>query len=170
MNFYSDLINNGIADNSPIETLIDELEEFKKNSLDLLLRLSRDTLLPSYTKNALTDNIVAFHCLNTVFDLNDCPSIMIYHKEKKNYYILFVCTSFRFRGQGYATRLLDGFVERVKKEGGAKIILSSVYDSVLFYETYGFKWLGNCIKDYPILLNYEKYEEDKEYFIMEYLL
>lgn len=169
MNFYSDLIEKAIVDEAPLETLIDDLEKFKEDSRKHLLKMAKGIFFKSYIKNVLEDNIIAYHCQDMNFDMNNCPALLVYRKEKEKYYVLFVCTSFRFRGQGYASRLLDGLIERIKKENNnAKIILSSVYESVLFYEAYGFTWLGNCIKEYPILLNYEKYEEDKEYFIMEY--
>ena len=48
-----------------------------------------------------------------------------------------------------------------------KIILSSLESSVIFYETYGFKWTRKCIRDYPKLLEYEGYKKNKEYFMME---
>jgi len=47
---------------------------------------------------------------------------MIYSKQnKKNsdtilYYLMVISTNKEFIGQGYATHLLNGFVERVKKE------------------------------------------------------
>jgi ribosomal protein S18 acetylase RimI-like enzyme len=101
-----------------------------------------------------------------------------FYKEKNeiNYYILLICTKYRFRSQGYGTKILDGFVERVKEETKikpstkVKIILSSLEEAVLFYEAYGFKWTRESLADHPFLMLYEKYEEKKEYFILELLL
>ena len=90
------------------------------------------------------------------------------------YYILFTCTKRSFRGQGYASRLLDELKQRIKEENNntvvpVKIILSSIEDAVTFYEDYGFRWTRQSIKDYPILMKYEFYEKNKEYFILEYV-
>jgi ribosomal protein S18 acetylase RimI-like enzyme len=93
-------------------------------------------------------------------------------KNEIRYYILIACTKRKFRGQGYASKLIDGMVERIKKENSdksvCKIILSSVEESVLFYENYGFKWIRESITDHPMLMRFERYEPKKEYFIMEY--
>ena len=51
-----------------------------------------------------------------------------------------------------------------------KIILSSTEESVLFYESYGFRWTRESLADHPLLMIYEKYEEEKEYFILELLV
>jgi hypothetical protein len=54
--------------------------------------------------------------------------------------------------------------------GPAKILLSSVEDAVLFYEAYGFRWTRESISTYPVLMEYEAYDEAKEYFVMEYVV
>lgn len=179
MNFYSDKLINNIVDNSPLETMIEELESFKNQYEYLILRYSSYTIHHKYTLNILNNTknfIIAFYCLDIDFDLNNCPSILIYkkckHDDEIHYYILFTCTKQQFRGQGYASKLFDGILERIKEENKntkkkVKIILSSLETSVLFYESYGFKWTRKCIKEYPKLLNYELYKKNKEYFIME---
>ena len=99
-----------------------------------------------------------------------------YNEKEIRYYILIACTKRKFRNQGYASKLLDGFIERIKRENDTevgnenniKIILSSVEESVLFYESYGFKWTRESITDHPMLMRFERYEPKKEYFIMEF--
>ena len=92
------------------------------------------------------------------------------------YYILLTCTKRIFRNQGYASKLLNGFIERIKQENQnnknklIKIILSSIENAVLFYEDYGFKWTRKSIIEYPVLLQYEKYEKKDLYFIMELIV
>jgi hypothetical protein len=72
--------------------------------------------------------------------------------------------------------LIDGVVERIKQENQGvsdstiKVILSSVEESVIFYENYGFKWTRESITDHPMLMRFERYEPKKEYFIMELVL
>lgn len=181
MNFYSDIIINDIIDNAPIEELTNNLQRFMSECRYVLTKYSISSIHHQYTSNILNDprKIVAFHCLDHEFAMSNCPSVLMYRKCKvpdKNeirYYILFTCTKRNFRGQGYASKLLDGFLERVREEKPKhpdyviKTILSSLEKSVLFYESYGFKWTRECISKYPVLLEYEKYEDGKEYFIME---
>lgn len=179
MNFYSDRIINEIIDNSPLETMIDHLEQFKNQYSYVLIKYSMHSIHHKYTINVINDTgkvVIVFYCLDTDFDVANCPSILIYRKCQKSdeihYYVLFTCTKRNFRGQGYASKLFDGFLERVHTENVGKpqkikIILSSLETSVLFYEAYGFKWTRKCISDYPLLLEYEEYDEKKEYFMME---
>lgn len=182
MNFYSDKIINSIIDNEELDTIIESIEKFGENCFNLISHYSGNSINYNYVFNVLgnTKNIVAFHCIDNEFSIDNCPSILVYRKSKFNdqiiYYILIICTHKRFRNQGYASKLLDGFLERVKNENIdniannkiIKIILSSIEESVIFYETYGFVWTRKSIADYDVLMNFEKYDEDKEYFIMEY--
>ena len=186
MNFYSDEIINDIIDHSEIENIIPEIETFKNTSEYLLQRNSMNDIHHKYTKGLLEDeqNIIAFYCMDFEFSIYNCPSMMVYQKyndiynNEIRYYILLMCTKYKFRGQGYASKLLDGFIEHIRLKNNdtlqqkktIKIILSSVENSVLFYEAYGFKWKCESISDHPILMQYEKYEMDKEYFILEYIL
>jgi ribosomal protein S18 acetylase RimI-like enzyme len=136
----------------------------------------------NYTINLLKNpkNIIAFHCLDHEFNIYNCPSILIYRKiptkTEIKYYILFACTKFAFRGLGYASKLIDGLVDRIKFEKNdttkiIKIITNSLETACVFYELYGFQWKRNeSINDHPILMQNEKYEEDKEYFIFELIL
>jgi GNAT superfamily N-acetyltransferase len=182
MNFYSDIIINNIIDNYPLDTVIESIENFGENCFNTIVRYSRHNIQDKYIFNVLrnTNNVIAFHCIDNEFIMNNCPSILVYNKHKnKNeiiYYILAVFTHIKFRNQGYASKLLNGLLERIKTENKdnayytTKIVLSSVEESVLFYESYGFKWTRQHITDHKILLEYEKYDPDKEYFIMEYSL
>jgi len=183
MNFYSDKIINDIIDNKPLDEIIDLIEVFGENCFNTIVKYSKQNINYEYIYNVLgnTKNIVAFYCLDRDFTITNCPSILIYRKCKKNneirYYILLICTKMDFRNQGYASKLLDGLIERIKEEningGGSdvvKIILNSVEQSVLFYEAYGFHWKKESITDHDVLLTFEKYDPEKEYFIMEYIV
>jgi len=180
MNFYSDKIINNIIDNYPIDEIIEEIETFKLQIKYILTKYSIRTIHHNYTKWILTDPkvITAFYCLDTEFCIYNCPSALVYRKIKINddeirYYILFTCTKRSFRGQGYASKLLDNLQERIKEENRdktIKLILSSVEDAVLFYENYGFRWTRESITDHPLLMHYESYEEKKDYFILEKII
>jgi ribosomal protein S18 acetylase RimI-like enzyme len=182
MNFYSDEIIRDIVDNAPLETMIDQLRAFVAQYEYLVVKYSYGIILDRYLTNLLNDSqkiVVAFHCLDNVFDISNCPSLLIYRKcrisGETHYYVLLTCTKRQFRGNGYATSLLNGLVARIRKDmgtdsGPAKILLSSVEDAVLFYEAYGFHWTRESISTYPVLMEYEAYDEAKEYFVMEYVV
>ena len=183
MNFYSDEIINNIIDNSDLDNIISETDSFKLNTSYLFHKHSLNDIHYKYIDGLLDDdkNRIAFYCMDSEFSIFNCPTMMIYQKYKDpktneiRYYILLMCTKFSFRGQGYASKLLDGFVAKVREDNKnivnpIKIILSSVENSVLFYESYGFKWKSESISDHKILMKYEKYESDKEYFILELLV
>lgn len=185
MNFYSDLILNNIIDNNPIDTIIDSIEQFGEHCFNKIARYSYNNIHHKYIYNVLGNikNIVAFHCIDNEFNINNCPSILVYRKHKVNneiiYYILIACTQRKFRNQGYASKLIDGLVERIKNENRdilqntentIRIILSSVEESVVFYETYGFNWTRQSITEHEMLIRYERYDPKKEYFIMEYTI
>jgi hypothetical protein len=191
MNFYSDIIINDIIDNQPIENIVDSIETFGEECFNTIAKYAHHNIHFKYIYNVLgnTKNIIAFHCLDNdnEFSLKNCPSILVYRKctykqasasnpNEIRYYILIACTKRQFRNQGYASKLLDGFIERIKKENEnnpactLKIILSSVEESVLFYESYGFKWTRESITDHSMLMRFEKYDPKKEYFIMEFII
>ena len=136
-----------------------------------LLKRYATTIRHQYTHRVLDDptHMVAFHCIDTAeFCIDNCPFIQVYTVSGSVYYVLLVCTAPTFRGLGYAARLLDGFLERVQSESpGALVVLSALESSVLFYESYGFRWTRQCLRDHPVLLQYERYEAGKEYYIME---
>ena len=182
MNFYSDVIMNDIMDNYPLEKVIDSIEQFGEECFNAIAKYSYNSIHSKYIYNVLgnTKNVVAFHCIDNEFNLNNCPSMLVYRKCKCNdeirYYILIACTKRKFRNQGYASKLLDGVIERIKNENSdntentIKIVLSSVEESVIFYETYGFKWTRESITDHTMLMRFERYEPNKEYFIMEFIV
>ena len=181
MNFYSDIILNNIIDNYPMDTVIDSIEQFGEDCFNKISRYSYNNIHHKYIYNVLgnTKNIVAFHCIDNEFNVNNCPSILVYRKcnysNEIRYYILIACTQRKFRNQGYASKLIDGLVERIKNENNncskkIKIILSSVEESVVFYETYGFKWTKQSITEHDMLIRFERYDPKKEYFIMEYTI
>ena len=184
MNFYSDKIINDIIDNKPIDNIIDIIEEFIENSYNKITKYSIDSISYKYIYNILTNknNIITFYCIDNEFEIDNCPSMAIYSKCKSNYnneiryYILFLCTKRKFRGHGYASKLLDNFINKIKDENKSKdniiikIILNSLEESVLFYESYGFRWTREELVDHNVLMNYEKYDNNKEYFIMELIL
>ena len=187
MNFYSDEIMNDIIDHAPLESLIDTLDTFKEKVRNSLHRFTANEIQSNYIDGLLGDerNKVVFYCMDFEFDIANCPVMMIYRKsidrsiEKEEetveirYYILMLCTKLNFRKKGYASKLLDGFREKIQRDREKKtsetrkIFLSSVETAVLFYEAYGFRWTTNTLSDHPVLMLTEKKEEDKEYFIME---
>jgi anaerobic ribonucleoside-triphosphate reductase len=69
---------------------------------------------------------------------------------------------------GLTSRANENMKERVRiTQNNIKIILSSVEESVVFYENYGFKWTKDSITQHNMLMRFEKYDPKKEYFIME---
>jgi len=173
---------NDIMDNYPLENVIDSIEQFGEECFNAIAKYSYNSIHSKYIYNVLgnTKNIVAFHCIDNEFNVNNCPSMLVYrkcrHENEIRYYILIACTKRKFRNQGYASKLLDGVIERIKSENSdnigntIKIILSSVEESVIFYESYGFKWTRKSITDHTTLMRFERYEPNKEYFIMEFVV
>jgi ribosomal protein S18 acetylase RimI-like enzyme len=170
---------NDIMDNYPLEKVIDSIEQFGEECFNAIAKYSYNSIHSKYIYNVLgnTKNVVAFHCIDNEFNLNNCPSMLVYRKcrteNEIRYYILIACTKRKFRNQGYASKLLDGLIERIKSENSEntiKIILSSVEESVIFYESYGFKWTRESITDHTMLMRFERYEPNKEYFIMEFVV
>ena len=81
-----------------------------------------------------------------------------------------ICTKHKFKKFGYASKLFDDFIQHIKdkyKSKNCKIILSSVETAVTFYESYGFRWTRESLNKHKTLMKYEKYDEEKEYFILE---
>jgi len=185
MNFYSDEIMNNILDHSPIENMLEELDTFKKNIRFQLYRFSGNDIHHKYIDSLLGNekNKVVFYCMDFEFSIYNCPVMMIYRRfisredsETITYYILMLCTKPSFRNKGYASKLLDGFIEKIRslidsnQNKKIKIVLSSVENAVLFYESYGFRWTTDKLSDHKVLIQSEKNEKDKEYFIMEMII
>lgn len=165
MIFYSEDIIKGLKTQEQIDGFHADVEmiftyfAYPKISLDYI-----DALLQCKT------NHVAFYCIDDAFDIRNCPSCMIYSKYKDNYYILMICTYKRFKSMGYATMLLDGFIESVKHSNAdkkTKIILSSVDAAVSYYQCRGFVAVDYSLENYPELMRFEKFEKDKMYTVME---
>ena len=180
MNFYYDDIVNDIIDHSEIEDIIPKLDLFKESVVALIQKYSYRDLHVDYTQGLLTeeDNKIAFFCIDHEFSIYNCPTMLIYQKythpdtDEIIYYIFLICTKPSFRNKGYASKILDGFIQRVNLENPnrtqkIKIILSSLESAVLFYESYGFRWTCDSLSDHEILMQHEIYEDGKEYFILE---
>ena len=128
MNFYSDKIINDIIDNKPIDNIIDIIETFIETSYSKITKYSLDSISYKYIYTILTNkkNIIVYYCMDNEFAIDNCPSIAIYSKCKSyntheiRYYILLLCTKRKFRVQGYASKLLDNFIIRIKDENKNK--------------------------------------------------
>ena len=181
MNFYSEDIINHIIDTEDIENIVDEIETFYENVFMTFCYYSNTIVNPLYIRSLLENkkNKIIFRCIDTYFNIDNCPSLMIYNKHVKRqevvYYIFMICTKPKFKKLGYASNLLTDFIQKLKNKKEEdnkeyKIILSSIESAVTFYESYGFRWTRKSITDYPILMQTEKYDENHEYFIMEMVL
>lgn len=180
MNFYSEEIINKIIDGD-IEQIIPKMEGLYYDTFRLFCSYAHHVICPNYILSLLLDtkNKIVFRCIDTEFNIENCPSILIYHKHYNKttnelaYYILMICTKPRFKKYGYASKMLDDFIGHIRQEhsehkfNDVKIILSSVESAVTFYETYGFRWTREPITNHKTLMKYEKYDETKEYFILE---
>ena len=172
MNFYSDDITKGIQS-------AQELDEFYKTVFILSCKYSNTIVSPKYILSLVSDksNSIAFRCIDTEFNVHNCPSILIYYKHfdsVKNedmYYILMICTKRSFKNMGYASGLLDDFIGHIRNTrenaNTCRIALSSIETAVTFYEQYGFKWMRTSLTDHPKLMDFERYDAEKEYFILE---
>lgn len=183
MIFYSDKIEADIIDNNDVSVIADMIDQFKED-IDMLFTYFTFSIIGlDYIKNILKfqSNRVAFYCLEDVFDIRKCTSAMIYSKQTRNtggciiYYIMMICTQPEYKKMGFATKLLNGFVEKVRKETEnanvpVKIILSSLDDVVSYYQKYGFEVVDCSMENYPYLACFEKYDETKIYTIMEFLI
>jgi|LauGreDrversion4_2_1035121.scaffolds.fasta_scaffold98319_2 GNAT superfamily N-acetyltransferase len=183
MIFYSDKIEADIIDNNDVSVIADMIDQFKED-IDMLFTYFTFSIIGlDYIKNILKfqSNRVAFYCLEDVFDIRKCTSAMIYSKQTRNtggciiYYIMMICTQPEYKKMGFATKLLNGFVEKVRKETEnanvpVKIILSSLDDVVSYYQKYGFEVVDCSMENYPYLASFEKYDETKIYTIMEFVI
>ena len=165
MIFEKDKICDDIIKNSISQKYIDiDINTFVKNIIKYFERCSRD---------------IAFYCIDTYFDIHNCPSSIIYQKKntKKNeitYYILLIFTVTKYRNMGYATIMLDKFIEYILKKHTSnqkiKFILSSTENAFTFYLYSGFELTQELLTDHKILTKYEKNDKNKEYYIFELLI
>jgi ribosomal protein S18 acetylase RimI-like enzyme len=180
MIFYSDNIKNQIIDTSPVEEIINNLEQFKQDVDMIFTYFSYGSIAIDYIQNLLKyeSNKTAFYCLEDEFIIRKCPTCMIYSiQNKKNsttiiYYIMVICTQVEFRKQGYGTALLNGFIEQIKTETQnstkkVKIVLSALDEVVSYYQNLGFEAVDCSFDNYPYLRKFEIYDEEKLYTIME---
>ena len=114
MIFFSENIKNKIIDTSPIEEIVDNLEQFKADEDMIFTYFNYGTIAIDYIQNLLKyeSNKTAFYCLEEdEFVIRKCPSCMIYSRQnKKNsttiiYYIMVISTQLEFRKQGNGTAL-----------------------------------------------------------------
>lgn len=177
MNFYSKDIINCIIDTSPIEDILSNIDDFYEKTANLLVQYSSKVVAIDYINSLLINrnNNIVFHCMDNEFNINNCPSILIYKTSynkttnENNIYILLICTSRKFKNLGFASKLLDDFIIYCKEKfkfTKNKIVLSSLYSSVPFYNSYGFEWSDDKIVQHRTLLQYETYEKDYDYVIM----
>lgn len=182
MNFYSDEIINNIIDNAPLDTMMSDIEQFRESTNFIIQRYALHNISNDYVVNVIRkkSNKVAFYCMDNEFSIFNCPSLLVYNKyydqtkDEIIYYILITCTKSNFRKLGYASKLLDGFISYIRSKNTMgqvnKIVLSSLENAVLFYECYGFRWTRETLSAHPLLMQHEKFEEKKEYFILELYL
>ena len=173
--YYIDIVNEIIK--TP-RNLLKNIEKLRDNTRVLFMYYGNGIGSALYINNLIEDNNVKFvyRCMDTSkFTISSCPSVMAYVSERKNnimnYYILFICTKRSYQKLGYASALLNDFISEIKNrhKDQIKIILSSLESAVTYYEKIGFTWTRDCLSSYPVLCKYEKFEEGKEYFIMEYV-
>lgn len=180
MIFFGKDIINKIIDTSEIEDLSEKVEQFKHDVDMIFTYFSYPKIDINYVQNLLKydTNQTAFYCMDAEFDVRSCPTCMIYSKQNKKhsdtiyYYIMMICTQRRFKNLGYASMMLDGFVEKIREETKAetksvKIVLSSVDDVVSYYQRYGFEAVDYTLEAHPYLMRFEKCDPDKMYTVME---
>ena len=180
MIFFSENIKNKIVDTTPLDEIMDKLAEFSNDVEMIFTYFNYGAIGIDYIQNLLKyeTNKTAFYCNEDTFVIRSCPSCIIYSKQnKKNsdtilYYIMVISTDKEFRGQGYATKLLNGFVEKVKEETltspkKVKIVLSSLDEVVSYYQKYGFEVVDCSFENYPYFRCFEKFDEEKIYTVME---
>jgi len=185
MNYYSDDIINNIIDNSILENIVEQNEEFLFDTKMLFFYFSFYSISLDYIDNLLNDkkNKIAFRCIDTsMFNLRNCPSAMVYRKYKSNtkkqiiYYILMICTKQSFKKLGYATSLLDDFIDKIKTETQnetdyeVKIVVSSLDSAISYYKHYGFSLTKDKLIDHPVLIKYEKPEINEGLHILEFTI
>jgi hypothetical protein len=183
MIFFGKDIINKIIDTAEIEELYEKVEQFREDVDMIFTYFAYHKIDIKYIQNLLEykTNQTAFYCMDTDFNMRSCPSCMIYSKQNKKYsdtifyYIMMICTQRRFKKLGYASMLLDGFIERVRDETktstkSVKIVLSSVDEVVSYYQRYGFEVVDSTLESHPYLMRFEKYEQDKLYTVMELIV
>lgn len=183
MNIYSDDILVDIVENASLEDAEHIVDRFYNDARTMFCYFSYRTVNPGYTAHLFSniENKMAFYVMNPVeicdFHVTDCPCGLVYREVLEmsgvnTYYILMICTRPRFKNMGYASMLLNGFIDRVRNDNTqSRIVLSSIETAVTFYEHYGFKWKRNeSIRDHPVLLECESPDQEYPGFILELVL
>jgi hypothetical protein len=159
MIFFSDDIRNEIVDNSPLEEIMNKLEEFRNDNEMIFTYFNYGSIGIDYIENLLKyeSNKVAYYCNDEKFVIRSCPSCMIYSKQnQKNsdtimYYIMVIST--------------DRETKNSSKK--VKIVLSSLDEVVSYYQKYGFEVADCSFDNYPYFKYFEKYDDEKLCTIME---
>jgi len=183
MIYFSDNILNKIIDESNLDEITDKVEEFSNDNIMIFTYFNYGIINIDYIENLLDckSNKIAYYCFEDEFNVRNCPSCMIYSKQyDKNtdeitYYILLISTQKRFRNMGYATLLLDGFMNKINEETAninknVKVVLSALDDVVSYYQKYGFEVVDYNFDSYPYLQQFEKCDDTKMYTIMVLLV
>lgn len=94
-----------------------------------------------------TPNQVVLFNLESSNEIITWPCGLIYKKVKMgdelNICIMFIATKYKYRGLGYASLFLKEFIAYFSNKFQHKkvnIVLDGIYESVIFYEKFGFKW------------------------------
>jgi hypothetical protein len=85
MIFFSEDIKNNIVDNTPLDEIMDRLEEFKNDNQMIFTYFNYGSIGIDYIENLLKyeSNKTAFYCTEDTFVIRSCPSCMIYSKQNK---------------------------------------------------------------------------------------
>ena len=85
MIFFSEDIKNKIVDTTPLDEIMDRLEEFKNDVQMIFTYFNYGSIGIDYIENLLKyeSNKMAFYCTEDTFVIRSCPSCMIYSKQNK---------------------------------------------------------------------------------------
>ena len=75
-----------------------------------------------------------------------------------------------FKNKGYATKMMNQFINDMRKKGKTSIILSSVENAVSYYQKLEFEAIDDNLDDYPYLKKFEVCSDDKFTTVMEKIL
>jgi hypothetical protein len=172
MLYYSNNILNEIIDSSNDENLLDNISQFNSDIDMIFTYFAYPDISLDYIKTLLKykTNKCAFWCENDEFNIRKCTSCMIYAEQKKHVYIMLVCTHKDFKNKGYATKMMNQFINDMRKKEKTSIILSSVENTVSYYQKLEFEAIDDNLDDYPYLKKFEVCSDDKFTTIMEKIL
>ena len=85
MIFFSENIKNKIVDETPVDEIMDKLDEFKNDVEMIFTYFNYGSIGIDYIQNLLNyeSNRIAFYCSEDKFVIRSCPSCMIYSKQNK---------------------------------------------------------------------------------------